>query len=90
MNRAMFLLQLGSEWLPSIPEVHQRLVADPPARVADIGCGGGWSSIGIAQAYPKVIVDGYDLDEPSVSLAQANVVKAKLKAQCHHSAAGRR
>jgi len=79
MNRAMFLRQLGSEWLSSIPDVHQRLMADPPARVADIGCGGGWSSIGIAQAYPKVIVDGYDLDEQSVSLAQANVAEAKLK-----------
>jgi len=78
MNRAMFLRQLGTEWLPSIPDVHQRLLADPPARVADIGCGGGWSSIGIAQAYPKVQVDGYDLDEPSVNLAQANVAEAGL------------
>ena len=78
MNRAMFLRQLGSEWLPSISDVHQRLMADPPARVADIGCGGGWSSIGIAQAYPKVHVDGYDLDEPSVNLAQANVTEAGL------------
>lgn len=78
MNRAMFLRQLGSEWLPSIPDVHQRLIADPPARVADIGCGGGWSSIGMAQSYPKVHVDGYDLDEPSVKLAQANVADAGL------------
>jgi SAM-dependent methyltransferase len=78
MNRAMFLRQLGSEMLPSIPEVHQRLMADPPARVADIGCGGGWSSIGMAQSYPKALVDGYDLDEPSVKLAQANVADAGL------------
>jgi SAM-dependent methyltransferase len=48
------------------------------ARVADIGCGGGWSSIGIAHAYPKAQVDGYDLDEPSVALAQANVAEAGL------------
>jgi SAM-dependent methyltransferase len=78
MNRAMFLRQLGTEWLPSIPDVHQRLMSDPPARVADIGCGGGWSSIGIAQAYPKAQVDGYDLDEPSVALAQVNVAEACL------------
>jgi SAM-dependent methyltransferase len=78
MNRAMFLRQLGTEWLPSIPDVHQRLMSDPPARVADIGCGGGWSSIGIAHAYPKAQVDGYDLDEPSVALAQANVAEAGL------------
>ena len=62
MNRAMFLKLMGSEWLPSIPDLHARLKSDPPAHVADIGCGLGWSSIGIARAYPKVYVDGYDLD----------------------------
>ena len=40
INRAMFLRQLGAEWLPSIPDLHARLISDPPARVADIGCGG--------------------------------------------------
>ena len=78
MNRAMFLQQLGQEWLPAIPDIHARLQADPPARVADIGCGVGWSSIGIAQAYPKVRIDGYDLDEPSIELAQANLREANL------------
>jgi len=72
MNRATFLKVLGREWLPSIPDVHTRLQADPPAHVADIGCGYGWSSIGIAQAYPKVLVDGYDLDKPSVEIARVN------------------
>jgi SAM-dependent methyltransferase len=72
MNRAMFLKLMGSEWLPSIPDLHARLRADPPARVADIGCGLGWSSIGIARAYPKVNVDGYDLDHPSVETARHN------------------
>ena len=61
-NRAAFLSLLGQEWLPAIPEAHARLIADPPARVADIACGGGWSSIGIARAYPNVRVDGFDLD----------------------------
>src|SRR5688500_10040778 len=44
-NRAMFVNLMGSEWLPAVPDVHERLQADPPARVADIGCGTGWSSI---------------------------------------------
>jgi 2-polyprenyl-3-methyl-5-hydroxy-6-metoxy-1,4-benzoquinol methylase len=78
MNRPMFLKLLGTEWLPAISDVHDRLLADPPARIADIGCGFGWSSIGIAQAYPKVQVDGYDLDETSIEIATANVVKADL------------
>jgi 2-polyprenyl-3-methyl-5-hydroxy-6-metoxy-1,4-benzoquinol methylase len=46
--------------------------------VADIGCGAGWSCIGIAQAYPNIRVDGYDLDEASVELACANVRDAGL------------
>ncbi|MEW5959291.1 MAG: class I SAM-dependent methyltransferase [Chloroflexota bacterium] len=78
MNRTMFLQQLGQEWLPAIPAVHARLQADPPARIADIGCGAGWSSIGIAQAYPNVQVDGYDLDEPSIELAWANLHQTNL------------
>ena len=78
MNRATFLRVLGTEWLPSISDVHARLQADPPARVADIGCGHGWSSIGIAQAYSKVFVDGYDLDEPSVKRARANAQEVGL------------
>lgn len=78
INRSMFLKQLGSEWMPAMPDVHARMQADPPARIADIGCGAAWSSIGIAQAYPQVQVDGYDLDAPSVELARENVQEAGL------------
>jgi 2-polyprenyl-3-methyl-5-hydroxy-6-metoxy-1,4-benzoquinol methylase len=77
-NRPAFLTLLGTEWLPAIPDVHARLLADPPARVADVACGAGWSSIGIARAYPKVRVDGFDLDEASIALARANVAEAGL------------
>ena len=72
-NRPVFSNLLGAEWLPSIADVHERLVGDPPARVADVACGAGWSSIAIARAYPKVTVDGLDLDEASVELARGNL-----------------
>jgi SAM-dependent methyltransferase len=75
-NRPMFVNLLGSEWLPSVPDVHERLQADPPAWVADVGCGTGWSSISIARAYPKARVDGYDLDGPSIELARRNAEEA--------------
>ena len=86
MNRPMYLKLLGSKWLPAIPDVHDRLGADPPARVADIGCGAGWSCIGMAQAYPKVRVDGFDLDAPSVESATRNVQDAALggRVRIHH------
>ena len=77
-NRPIFANLLGSEWLPAILDVHERLLADPPARVADVACGAGWSSIAIARAYPKVVVDGFDLDEASVELARANLAEAEV------------
>ena len=72
-TRPMFENLLGSEWLPAVPEVHARLTADPPARVADVACGSGWSSISIARTYPKVSVDGIDLDEASIEDARRNL-----------------
>ncbi|BBO69668.1 SAM-dependent methyltransferase [Desulfosarcina alkanivorans] len=78
LNRTMFMQQLGREWLPGIPDIHGRLTANPHARVADIGCGQGWSSIGMALAYPHIRVDGYDLDEPSVARARINARQAGL------------
>lgn len=78
MGRPQYLGLLGTAWLPSIADVHTRLQAAPPARVADIACGAGWSSIAMARAYPKVRVDGFDLDEPSIALARANAAEAGL------------
>jgi SAM-dependent methyltransferase len=71
MNRTQFINLLASEWLPALPDVDARLRTDPPARVADVACGTGWSSIAIARGYPKVRVDGFDLDTASIDLARA-------------------
>ena len=78
MNRAMFLKEMGSSWLPKIPDVHHRLLSDPPARVADVGTGAGWSSIAIAKSYPKAQIDGFDLDQPSVEIARENARRAGI------------
>ena len=83
INYPAFWHQLPEEWLPSIPDVHRRLQADPPARVADIGCGHGWSSIGIAKGYPNVRVDGFDLDAPSIERAQENAKRNRLADRVH-------
>jgi len=74
INYPAFFHQLPEEWLPAMPDVHARLQADPPARIADIGCGFGWSSIGMARGYPRVLVDGYDLDGPSIERATRNAM----------------
>lgn len=69
-TRPMFEHLLASDWLGSVPDVRGRLEADPPARVADVACGLGRSSIAIAAAFPKVSVDGIDLDEASIARAR--------------------
>jgi SAM-dependent methyltransferase len=48
----------------------------PGARIADVGAGGGWSSIALARAYPQSHVDGFDVDHPSVDLARRNAEEA--------------
>lgn len=71
-NRTQFINLLASDWMPAIPDVHERLSSDPPARVADVACGSGWSTIALARAYPNIQVDGFDLDEASIELANEN------------------
>ena len=78
MTRPLYRNFLATDWFPTLPDLHQRLQSDPPARVADVACGGGWAAIAIAQAYPKVQVDGFDLDAPSIALAFHNVRDAGL------------
>jgi 2-polyprenyl-3-methyl-5-hydroxy-6-metoxy-1,4-benzoquinol methylase len=77
-NRALFLRLLTSEDLPAIPDVDARLQAEPPAQVADIGCGAGWSSIAIARAHPRVRVDGFDFDPAAIATARRNAAHAGL------------
>lgn len=78
VNRAMFVNLLGSAWLPSLLDVDARLRNAPPARVADVGCGTGWSSIAIARAYPQAQIDGFDSDAASIEIARANAKSAGL------------
>lgn len=77
-NRPWLGSQFGTEMLPAMPEIHARLSADPPARVADVACGVGWAAIAIASAYPNVTVDGFDLDPSSIALATENARAAGL------------
>jgi 2-polyprenyl-3-methyl-5-hydroxy-6-metoxy-1,4-benzoquinol methylase len=77
-NRPMFANLLGPAWLGSIPDIDARLRSDPPARVADVAVGGGWSAIAMARAYPRIRVDGLDLDPASIELARANLATTEV------------
>ncbi len=78
-NRPWYEKQLGPA-LASVPAVHDAL-ATPDCRVLDVGCGGGWSSISLARAYPSATVLGVDIDQPSIDLAAANARDAGVAEQ---------
>ncbi|MBV9167312.1 MAG: class I SAM-dependent methyltransferase [Solirubrobacterales bacterium] len=78
-TRPLYEKLLTTQWLPSVPALHARLQADPPARVADVACGWGHSSLAIARGYPKVLVDGVDLDEPSIVAAREMLAGSGLE-----------
>jgi 2-polyprenyl-3-methyl-5-hydroxy-6-metoxy-1,4-benzoquinol methylase len=78
LARTLYRNLLGNVWLPKIPEVHARLQADPPARVVDIVCGYGWSSLALARVYPKAHVDGFDGDKDSITAASTAAAEAGL------------
>ena len=54
------------------------LRGEPPARVADLACGTGWSSIAMAQAYPLISVDGFDLDADAIRAARGHAEESGL------------
>lgn len=89
-TRGVYERLLTSEWLPAIPRLHQRLQDDPPARIADVACGHGHSTIAIARGYPKTLVDGIDLDAPSIEAARRLLAKSGLEDRVafHHRDAG--
>lgn len=70
MNRPMFANQLAG-WIAALPDLEQRL-STGSARVLDLGCGTGWSSISLARLFPRTQVHGIDLDAASVADAEAN------------------
>jgi 2-polyprenyl-3-methyl-5-hydroxy-6-metoxy-1,4-benzoquinol methylase len=78
-TRPMFDSLLGREWLPAIGDVDARLRGDPPARVADVACGEGWSSLAIARAYPNAVVDGIDEDRASIEAARRHVAGSDVE-----------
>jgi SAM-dependent methyltransferase len=73
-NRPMFVNDLA-DWFAAVPELEARLEAEG-ARVLDVGCGIGWSSISLAKAFPSLRVDGIDSDEASITEAQRLAAEA--------------
>jgi 2-polyprenyl-3-methyl-5-hydroxy-6-metoxy-1,4-benzoquinol methylase len=70
-NRPMFVNEYVTRWIPAMPDIERRLRAG--GRVAELGCGVGWSSICLAKGFPKVRIDAVDADAASVQQAYDNI-----------------
>lgn len=68
VNRPAFTSALVTDWIPAAGTIGERLRAG--ARVADVGCGLGWSTATVAAAFPDSRVVGVDLDTASVRAAR--------------------
>jgi SAM-dependent methyltransferase len=66
--RPGYRAHLVSEWLPALEGVVPKLEAG--AKVADVGCGHGASTVIMAQAYPNSRFFGFDYHAPSIATAQ--------------------
>ena len=76
INRPAFTNELPGEWLQAMPDIAERLRSQPSARVADVGCGQGWSTIAVARAFPNAEVVGLDADAGSVADARRHAAEA--------------
>ncbi|MFE9648454.1 class I SAM-dependent methyltransferase [Streptomyces sp. NPDC006365] len=91
LNRPMFQPETLRSWAAALPDVHRRLTDGSGARVLDLGCGLGWSTIALARAFPTARLIGIDLDPASVEQARRNADEAGLGdriAFVHTDAAG--
>ena len=62
--RPGYVNNIVQNWIPALEGVAGKLAKH--AKVADIGCGVGFSTILMAQAYPNSEFIGYDFHEPSI------------------------
>jgi SAM-dependent methyltransferase len=74
--RPGYAAHLISEWLPALEGVEEKLKSG--ARVADVGCGHGASTIIMAQGYPNSEFIGFDYHEPSIAHAREAAQQAGL------------
>ena len=84
--RPGYLANLTTSWLPSLDGVEEKLRSG--ARVADIGCGLGASSVLMAVSYPRAEIHGSDYHEVSIAEARARAEDAGVANRVSFEVAG--
>ncbi len=84
--RPAYATHLVGTWIPSLGGVAERL--ERGARVADVGCGHGVSTMLMARAFPASTFTGFDDHEPSIGAANRAAHAAGLAGRCRFEARG--
>ncbi|MGN6817956.1 MAG: class I SAM-dependent methyltransferase [Sphingomonas sp.] len=74
--RPGYVNNIVQSWIPALDGVEAKLRAG--ANVADVGCGVGFSTLLMAQAYPESRFTGYDFHEPSIEEARRHAAQHGL------------
>ena len=72
--RPGYAANLVGSWIPAFDGLEEKLKAG--AKVADVGCGHGASTILMAQAYPKSTFVGFDYHQSSIESARTKAKQA--------------
>ena len=84
--RAGYNAHLVPEWIPALEGAEARLRAG--AKVADVGCGYGTSTIVMAKAYPKSTFTGFDYHPKSIETAREKAREAGVADRVRFETAG--
>lgn len=76
-NRPWFEQRLAAA-LASVGPVHE-VLSRKDAKITDLGCGCGWSTLALARAYPGAALTGIDVDGPSIHQARENALALGLQ-----------
>lgn len=71
--RPGYVNNLVQAWVPALDGVEAKLKSG--AKVADVGCGVGFSTVLMAEAFPNSEFVGYDFHEPSIESARAHAAE---------------
>ena len=75
--RPGYVANLVENWLPALDGVVAKL--ESGAKVADIGCGLGSSTLLLAESFPNSEIYGFDFHAPSIEKARAKATEAGIK-----------
>jgi SAM-dependent methyltransferase len=83
--RPGYKANLLSQWIPALEGMVAKL--EGGAKVADVGCGFGSSTILMAEAYPKSVFYGFDYHDASIETARRAAEKAGVSDRVHFDVA---